>query len=506
MSVDENITLQAWMASPLAIITVGAAGAVRFINPAGIRLLQRSEEELVDRSLFDLVHALDRPALERMLAATATGERPERQEIRFRRPNDQQVTTGFSAAPSEDRSLAVCVLRDLSGEKALRPQMLHTERMASMGQIASMVAHELNNSLTGAIGCLDLLSSVDRAEQAELIRIAQTELHRSAKIVAEIKDYARDNNDMDAQVDLADLLDSLQNLIRYHKNAQRREHLEVDVAPDAPTVRGNSNQLLQALVNLVRNAFDAVAELPEERRTVVVRVARVRDVVEVAVCDRGPGVPEPQRARLFEPFFSTKEKGSGTGLGLTVVQSIASNHGGRVEVEDNPGGGAVFRLTLPASADEPAPDPSAPQQDDDPWTALAGVRMLVADDEETIRTILERTGQRHGVRLTLAADAPTAIAHLEERDYDVAFLDVRMPGGGGPAVFEWLRQHQPQLARRTVFVSGEFSVEMNHVVGADYALSMTKPYTLRSFAEAAARVLARGDGSSGDSHGGPDHA
>ena len=124
LSVDENITRQAWMASPLAIITTGPDGVVRFTNPAGVRLLRRSEDELVDRSLLELVHALDRPALERMLAATSHGERPERQELRFLLPNDEQVTAGFSAAPSEDLSLTVCVLRDLSGEKALRPQML----------------------------------------------------------------------------------------------------------------------------------------------------------------------------------------------------------------------------------------------------------------------------------------------------------------------------------------------------------------------------------------------
>jgi CheY-like chemotaxis protein len=117
--------------------------------------------------------------------------------------------------------------------------------------------------------------------------------------------------------------------------------------------------------------------------------------------------------------------------------------------------------------------------------------MLVADDEETIRTILERTAQRHGVPLTLAPDAPAAIQQLEEREFDLVFLDVRMPGGGGPAVFEWIQRHRPALAPRTVFVSGEFSVEMNDVVGADYALSMTKPYTLRTFAEVAARVLGR---------------
>ncbi len=479
------------MASPLAILTVDTSGAIRFVNPSGLSLFARSEEALVGASLPLLAHPLDQSALQRMLDAAAAGDRPDRQELRFRRPRGAEITTGFSVAPSEDRSFAVCVLRDLSGEKALRPQLLHTERMASMGLIASVVAHELNNSLAGAIGCLELLRNAAQSEQPELITTALTELHRSAQIVGDIKGYARNHENMNAQVDVGKLVQSARRLTRYTRTGTDERDLEIDVPESVPAVQGNTTQLLQALLNLIRNAEDAVGGLPAERRRITVRARHARDVVLLAVADRGPGVPAKLRTKLFEPFYSTKPAAEGTGLGLTVVQSIASGHGGRVELEDTPGGGATFVLTLPiqaAVAEAPADGEAA--RDATPLSVLRGRRLLIADDEAAIRKVFERLAKRNGADIAVCADATSAIDRLGDQEFDLLFLDVRMPGGGGPAVFSFLQEQRPHLVPRTVFVSGEFAPNMSEVIGRGYAKVLTKPFTLADLAETAREVLA----------------
>lgn len=452
-------------------------------------MLGRDEATLVGQWLPELAHPLDRSALKRMLAAAQGGKLPERQEMRFVRPHKGEITTGFNAAPGEDEQLVICILRDLSGEKALRPQMLHTERMASMGQIASMVAHELNNSLAGAIGCLELLSDAEVQERQELIQTALSELHRSAKIVTEIKGYARNDEDMNDRVEMGDVIRSLQNLMRYHQPQGQRFELRVELAQDLPRVRGNANQLLQALVNLVRNAYDAVADLPEDQRTVEVRVRAMRDTVEIEVLDQGSGIPEQMQAKLFQPFYSTKPKGNGTGLGLTVVQSIASSHGGRVEADTSRAGGALFRMTLPADCSSDERLKAEAVQEGRTLDVLRGKRVLIADDEKTIRRIFARLGDRYEAEVTLATNAEEAIEHLQDQRFDLIFLDIRMPKGGGPAVFNWLQKNRPDLSQRCVFISGEFSSEMNQIVGRDYAQTLRKPFALADLDVAARKVL-----------------
>lgn len=486
MHVDDSITRQAWEASPLAILTLDGEGVIRFVNPAGLRVFRREERLVVGLALDELTHPLDRLALSRMLTAARTGEVPARQEIRFRRSDGSDVTTGFSIAPGDVRSsYTVCVMRDLSSEKALRPQLLHTERMASMGTIASVVAHELNNALGGAIGCLELLQLEAMGPQAELVETALVELHRSAQLVADIKGYARSEEAMDERFGLGEVLESLERLHRYQHAADEPTLLTIRATEDLPTLEGNRNQLLQALLNLVRNAEDAAADQPAGRRGVTVEVAARGDAVVLSVIDQGPGVPTALRSRLFDPFYSTKAAGAGTGLGLTVVQAVAAGHGGRVELLDTPGGGATFQLLLPV-----APGPAIAEVEGGPATStrlqegqLCGVRLLVADDEPAIRRVIELASGRFGAEIVAVADAGAAIEALEGADFDLVLLDVRMPGGGGPAVFEHLQRHRPGLVARTVFMSGQLSAEMSEVRGEGYHAILQKPFQMRQLGD-----------------------
>lgn len=489
MHVDDSITRQAWEASPLAILTLDAEGSVCFCNPAGLRMLRIEEARLLGTPLGDMTHPLDRLALSRMFSAARSGEVPARQEIRFRRADGSDVTTGFSIAPGDDRSsYTVCVVRDLSSEKALRPQLLHTERMASMGVIASLVAHELNNALGGAIGCLELLRIEANESQAELVRTALTELHRSAQLVADIKGYARSEDAMDERFPLQEVLDSLGRLHRYQHADGVEPALVIDAAEELPTLEGNRNQLLQALLNLVRNAEDAVADQPVERQGIRLEVRVRGDIVLLSVIDRGPGVEEKLRTRLFDPFYSSKPAGAGTGLGLTVVQSVAAGHGGRVELEETPGGGATFQLLLPYSPEE-APVTAAPSERELQEGSLDGARILVADDEPSIRRVLELASGRFGARLTAVGDARAAIEALEAQEFDLVLLDVRMPEGGGPAVFEHLQRHRPALVPRTIFMSGQLSSEMNEVRGQGYFAVLQKPFQMGELGEVLGRAL-----------------
>ena len=447
---------------------------------------------MIGQCIADLTHPLDRLALTRMLETARGGSVPTRQEMRFQRPGQSDVTTGFSVAPGEegDSAYTVCVIRDLSSEKVLRPQLLHTERMASMGLVASVIAHELNNALAGAIGCLELIQPQIDGEETELFETALQELQRSAEIVSDIKGYARTEEGMNERVQIPDLVASLERLHRYHAGRDRSSSMSVAVSGDLPDLEGNKNQLLQAVLNLVRNADDAVQELPLRRQHVEIKITQANDIVCISVIDRGPGIPENQRGRLFDPFFSTKAAGSGTGLGLTVVQSVAAGHGGRVEVLDTPGGGATFQLLLPVPASViPAIAEESQSTNEPAASPLAGARILVADDEQAIRRILRRVGAGVGAEMVIVGSAGSAIEALKEHEFDLVLLDVRMSGGGGPAVFRYLEEHAINLVPRTIFMTGEPSLQMNTVRGGGYYAILNKPFRIAQLKDMMTRAL-----------------
>ena len=490
---DETYRL-AWQAAPLAILTLDDHVRIRGCNPASERLFARTRLELLGEPIAAKCHPLDRGALRQMLAEALTGRVPARQEIRFLRPDGSEIVSGFSAAPTrEGDGGVVCILRDLSHEKAFRPQLLHTERMASIGTVASVVAHELNNALAGAFGCLQLLPRPDDPSAQELLDGVMGELRRAAEIVRELKGYARVEDGMTDVVHVGELVERLRRLSRYHHDASDpAPGLELRLGDDLPELRGNGNQLLQALLNLVRNAEQAVAGLPPARQTIAIRARTEPGVLVIEVVDRGPGVPAALRSRLFEPFYSTKPAGDGTGLGLTVVQAVAAGHGGRVEIDDTPGGGATFRLVLPVTHDgAPAPETSAAPGQGSPRRRLAGVRVLVADDEPLLRRVIERAAAAEGMVATCVAGAAEAKLALRTQELDLVLLDVRMPGGGGAEVFRTIRAEHPRLVPRTVFMSGEITRDMAELVGQGHGGVLPKPFDLENLLDTLDGVLAR---------------
>jgi len=475
----------AWQASPLAIVTLDPQGRIRSCNPACERLFAREGPLLEGRALDDFVHPFDRGALRQMVAEGLDGRVPPRQEIRFHRPGEVVVVTGFSVAPATRGEGGVCILRDLSREQAFRPQLLHTERMASIGVVASVVAHELNNALAGAMGCLQLLPPPADASTEELLDSLAGELRRSAEIVRELKGYARVEDGLSDRVELSELLERVERLGRYHRVDERSSTIVCEVEDSLPILQGNTNQLLQALLNLVRNAEQAIAEQPDERRTIHLRARSTNDVIVLEVADRGPGVPSSLRARLFEPFYSTKPTGEGTGLGLTVVQAVAAGHGGRIEVDETPGGGATFRMVLP----RPVAPPTRPKTPPRPravldYPALRDKRLLVADDEPILRRVVERACTEQGAIVVSVDEANAAQAALARQPFDLVLLDVRMPGGGGARVFQTIRAHHPELISRTTFMSGELASDMTQIMGQGYAGVLNKPFDLHQLLDA----------------------
>ncbi len=240
-------------------------------------------------------------------------------------------------------------------EQELRERLTHLTRVSVMGEMASSIAHEVNQPLTAisayAQACKRMIesNSITATEVVDTLARISAEALRAGDILHRLKDLIQKHESKRIEWDVGDLVQDVERLA----SVDARLHdvrLRLELADNLPRVEVDGVQIQQVVLNLIRNAIDAMAETEPERREVVVRTAaRDGDEVEVAVTDHGCGLPAESRGRLFEPFFTTKE--GGIGMGLSISRSIVSAHGGRMWFESNPDGGTTFHFTIPAALD-----------------------------------------------------------------------------------------------------------------------------------------------------------
>jgi signal transduction histidine kinase len=245
----------------------------------------------------------------------------------------------------------VASLREVTSERRMEGQMRRNERIVAVGQLAAGLAHEINNPL-GVIRCYaELLQASQQEDQAQAdLEVIVRHTDQARRVVRDLLDFARPRPAEPGPSNLAAVAASTLEVLR-PRGKNNMTELSLEAAPDLPQVAAGSQALEHILTNLVMNALDAVAA-KTEGGTVRVRLRQDSaqpGQVELAVADNGPGIAPEHLDRVFDPFFTTKEVGKGTGLGLAVVYSLVRDLGGSIEVENNPGGGALFRVHFPVA-------------------------------------------------------------------------------------------------------------------------------------------------------------
>ncbi len=366
--------------------------------------------------------------------------------------------------PDGTVSGAVVVFRDMTAEKQakeeheqLQRQLIFADRMASVGTLAAGVAHEINNPLAYVMANLEILveemkpdHSVPTAQLAEWAELA-VESHDGAerikKIVRELKTFSRAEEQRLAVIDLRPVLEL--SIDMAFNEIKHRARLVKDYAT-TPLVEADDARLGQVFVNLLVNAAQALPERAvgaNEIRVVTSTDAEGRAVVEVR--DTGPGISESAMNRIFDPFFTTKPVGIGTGLGLWICHNIVTSLGGEITAGNRPGGGATFRVMLPAATrrDETVRPDAAPRQ-----SVARRAAVLVVDDDRAVGVAIRRVLRGHDV--TVVASAKDALDLLESRSFDVILSDLMMPEMSGMELYERLADSRPEDALRMVFVTG----------------------------------------------------
>lgn len=388
------------------------------------------------------------------------------------------------------------LVRDVSERKKLDDQakdvyhqLLQAEKLASLGQTISGVAHELNNPLAAILTWAERMSGTPTAETtAKGVEAILTQAERAARIVRNLLTFARKRHTTRAMVDLNHVVRETLALRSYDQRVSNVMIVEA-LAAGLPQVFADPHQVQQVLLNLVINAEQAMLGA-NGRGTLVVRTWHEpdRDAVVLEVNDDGPGVPDDVRPKIFDPFFTTKEVGKGTGLGLTVAYAIVQEHGGRLRLESQPGQGASFFMELPVggvAVRAPVP-PSAPARAEIPRGSTA----LVVEDEAALRAAVGDALGDAGFSVERAADGEEALARVRERDYDLIVCDLKMPRVDGPAFFAALSAEKPALARRVVFVTGDVAgTDAERFLESSGCRWLAKPFRLRDLLRLARETL-----------------
>ena len=376
----------------------------------------------------------------------------------------------------------------------LQSQLIQAEKLSAVGTLISAVAHELNNPLGAISGYVQLaqLEDCPPSLRRDLDHVYANVL-RCRKVVDNLLFFVRQSRRERGKVDLNRAVDSALELLEYRLLKTDDVSVTKEVSPTPPLIVGDFQQVVQVLVNLINNACDAmsgVARYPEGKR-LILRTGTDGARAYIRVSDNGPGVPPEAAERLFQPFFTTKERGRGTGLGLSICRQIARDHGGDVTHENCPGEGCSFILDLPAGRKEEFERLEAPETPVR-HTAVPGKRVLVIDDETDMAEVISRLLREEGDEAEVALGGAEGLRLLESGKYDLVISDMEMEGVKGEDIFARLTAGGGRSSSEVLFVTGDILnpkvLAFLSKTGSEY---LAKPFDIDDLRQAVRRLLAR---------------
>jgi PAS domain S-box-containing protein len=420
-----------------AVLITDRYRRIVYANPAFTRMFGWSWDELVGQAAPPLRQVFADRWKEELQAVIP--DRAWRGETTAQRKDGSSFPISLHASLilAEDQQVegAVAIIEDITAKTQMQEQLARADRLAAAGELAAGVAHEVNNALAGILGQVDLARD---AQDPETLRTSLRRVERQGRRIAEILQdllgFARPQTPLRDEVQLGELVADTLALLA-HDLERHGIQSKVDSLADLPAVLADAKQIQQVLVNLFTNASQAMQGQTGAR--LVVRGRQEGSMVCLDVEDNGPGIPPELLPRVFDPFVSTKQ--SGTGLGLSVSYAIAHAHAGDLSVSSVPGVGTIFTLRLPRARRSEGAAPHT---------------LLLVDDDDDVADSLQRMLEREGLQVHRVASGAEAFEALKAADYDAIFLDVRLPDLSGPEIFARLEEQRPDLARRVAFVTG----------------------------------------------------
>lgn len=461
-----------------------------YVNRAMEELTGYTRDELLAMKFWEVVHPDQRDEVRERGKARLRGEPvPDRYEIKLLRKDGQVRWVDFSARRIlyHDEPAGLGTAIDITEKKLLQEQLFQSQKMEAIGRLAGGVAHDFNNILTAIRGYADLaLQDVppDSTLRKDLLEIRNA-ADRAADLTRQLLAFSRKQILRPQPLNLNDVLQEMRGMVARLIGEDIR--LEMRLAPDLGPVELDPSQIQQVVMNLVVNARDAMPTggvLTLETQNVELDDEYVRlhpevkagSYVLLTISDTGVGMDEPTKARIFEPFFTTKEAGKGTGLGLSTVYGIVKQSGGYIWVYSELGQGTTFKIYFPRLSRPGRPVERPPEPDVQRLTGSETI--LLVEDQPDVRQMAQRTLQRKGYRVLVAATPQEALQLLAQAGstVDLVLTDVVMPGMNGAVLAEQIRAVLPEVC--VLYTSGYTdSAIVERVAGDPRSDFLQKPFS-----------------------------
>jgi len=457
-----------------SVLLISPDGKILRANQAAARAAGRRFTELVGQRCCEMMSGTPHPPEGCPLQQVLQTRRPTSAEITDRDGSRIRHVAIYPIFDARGEIQAVVeYARDITQIKAAQARLMQAEKLSALGELTAGVAHELNNPLTSILGFVQLLQRTELSDrQASYLGVIHDETRRAARIVRNLLTFTRRQEPEKKMLDINTILEETLSLLAYQLRVSGVK-VEQDLDPNLPKTAADPYQLQQVFVNIINNAQQAMQEA-HGGGTLTIRTmpvlrpagyahnsalnlsdqpeATLESWVRVEFADDGPSIPPELLTRIFDPFFTTQAPGKGTGLGLSVCHGIIRDHDGHIWAESTPGHGATFVLELPvrgvrrSESEKAAPD-RLPE--------LPPGNVLVLDDEEGTLRLLKELLSQHDQKVDTLADGQAAKERIASGNYDVILCDVRMPGFGGDALYEYLKEHRPEFIKRLIFITGD---------------------------------------------------
>lgn len=398
--------------------------------------------------------------------------------------------------PGRKDPLVLGVATDVTERKILQEQLAQSQKLEAVGQLAGGIAHDFNNLLTGILGCANLLSSTfrDQPQVTELAGQIEKTTERAAELTSQLLGFARRGKHRNVCIDIHSSIEEVRSLLG--RTIESDIHMSADIAAEDLYIQGDPVQIQQVLLNICLNARDSmrptaggtrggslsIMTRSHDRKTLPLTIQRELSgdaFVEISVQDTGCGIPRELQARVFEPFYTTKDDGRGSGMGLSMAYGIVRNHGGAIGLESVEGVGTTFSIFLPTTSARPLSLPLAKEM----TKHVSQGRILLVDDNATVRDVATRMLQELGFEVLTAQDGVEAYEYFRNhsQEIDLLILDMIMPRMGARECFPLMKQIAPNVPAllSTGYVNNH---EVQNILDLGMAGFIQKPFQLRVLA------------------------